>query len=146
MELKKRTIKERIAYLFGKYMDGEITFEMFRIHMSGIHIDEEETSHKQVSRLAEFIMMEVDGEPSKSEGAIDTAIRLLKKLPEHKTKEEKKTLSDKIFVQSNTYQSKLLAVDVIEALKEFILKASDNTAVETKHIKLAKEIFGERLI
>lgn len=33
----------------------------------------------QINRLAEFIMTEVPGEPSQSEGACDTAIRLLKR-------------------------------------------------------------------
>jgi len=34
---------------------------------------------EQIDRLAEFIMSEVEGEPSKSEGAVDCAIRLLKR-------------------------------------------------------------------
>lgn len=33
---------------------------------------------KQIDRLAKFIMAEIPGEPSQSEGAVDTAIRLLK--------------------------------------------------------------------
>ena len=32
----------------------------------------------QVDRLASFILAEVDGEPSQSEGAIDTAIRVIR--------------------------------------------------------------------
>jgi len=32
----------------------------------------------QVQRLADYILKEVEGEPSQNEGAIDTAIRLLK--------------------------------------------------------------------
>ena len=32
----------------------------------------------QIDTLAEYIVSEIDGEPSKSEGAGDTAIRLLK--------------------------------------------------------------------
>ena len=32
----------------------------------------------QLNKLATFIMMEVDGEPSKDEGAIDCAIRIIK--------------------------------------------------------------------
>jgi hypothetical protein len=31
----------------------------------------------QVDRLAKFIMSEIPGEPSQSQGAVDTAIRLL---------------------------------------------------------------------
>lgn len=44
----------------------------------------EEKDHEplesQVNRLAEFIMAEVPGEPSQSEGAIDTAIRIITSL------------------------------------------------------------------
>lgn len=40
----------------------------------------------QIDRLARWIMANVPGEPSRSEGAVDTAIRLLAqaKLPENK--------------------------------------------------------------
>jgi hypothetical protein len=37
-----------------------------------------ETPREQVSRLAVFIMTEVPGEPSQNEGAVDTAIRLIR--------------------------------------------------------------------
>ena len=37
-----------------------------------------ETLESQVDRLAKFILAEIDGEPSQSEGAVDTAIRLLR--------------------------------------------------------------------
>jgi hypothetical protein len=37
-----------------------------------------ETAQNQIDRLATFIMREVSGEPSQSEGAVDTAIRLLR--------------------------------------------------------------------
>lgn len=36
-------------------------------------------ANKQLEKLADFIMAEIDGEPSQSEGAGDTAIRLLKR-------------------------------------------------------------------
>ncbi len=36
-----------------------------------------ESAEEQVHRLARFIMDNVPGEPSRSEGAVDTAIRLL---------------------------------------------------------------------
>ena len=35
--------------------------------------------NSQIERLATFIMDEIPGEPSRSEGAVDTAIRLLKR-------------------------------------------------------------------
>ena len=38
------------------------------------------TAEQQVEKLANFIMQEIPGEPSQSEGAVDTAIRLLKKI------------------------------------------------------------------
>jgi hypothetical protein len=37
-----------------------------------------ESLESQVDRLAKFIMDQIPGEPSQSEGAIDTAIRLLR--------------------------------------------------------------------
>ena len=36
------------------------------------------SSKEQINELANFIMAEVEGEPSQSEGAVDTAIRLLR--------------------------------------------------------------------
>jgi hypothetical protein len=36
-----------------------------------------ETLDEQVKRLADFIMFSIPGEPSQSDGAVDTAIRLL---------------------------------------------------------------------
>ena len=40
---------------------------------------EHESCEDQIERLARFIMDEIPGEPSRSEGAVDTAIRLLRK-------------------------------------------------------------------
>lgn len=39
-----------------------------------------EDTQMQIQRLASFIMAEVPGEPRKSEGAVDCAIRLLRQL------------------------------------------------------------------
>jgi hypothetical protein len=39
-----------------------------------------ESLEDQVKRLADFIVENVPGEPSRSEGAVDTAIRLLSNL------------------------------------------------------------------
>lgn len=39
--------------------------------------EQSESPHQQIERLAAFIMAEMPGEPSKSEGAVDTAIRLM---------------------------------------------------------------------
>ena len=38
-----------------------------------------ETAEQQIDRLAKFILDEVHGEPSRSEGAVDTAIRIIKR-------------------------------------------------------------------
>ncbi len=38
-----------------------------------------ETPEAQIERLAAFIMAEVPGEPSESEGAVDTAIRIIRR-------------------------------------------------------------------
>ncbi len=37
-----------------------------------------ETSQQQIDKLANFIMAEIPGEPSASEGAVDTAIRWMR--------------------------------------------------------------------
>lgn len=39
-----------------------------------------ESAESQIGRLATFIMEEVPGEPSRSEGAVDTAIRVIREL------------------------------------------------------------------
>ncbi len=36
------------------------------------------TSLEQITKLANFIMAEVDGEPSQNEGAVDCAIRIMR--------------------------------------------------------------------
>jgi len=41
-----------------------------------------EPEHKQVDRLADYILSEVPGEPSQDQGAVDTAIRLISKAME----------------------------------------------------------------
>jgi len=40
-------------------------------------VESVESAEQQIKRLARFIM-EIPGEPSQSEGAVDTAIRLLR--------------------------------------------------------------------
>ncbi len=83
----------------------------------------EETSTKQVSRLAEFIMTNINGEPCKSEGAVDTAIRLLTTLPQYNKKEDKNTLSDKIkyaFMLQSSNDLILMANPTEEMKKKYI--------------------------
>lgn len=41
------------------------------------HIENEKATVGQIARLAEFIMMNVPGEPSQSQSAVDTAIRIM---------------------------------------------------------------------
>lgn len=43
-------------------------------------IERNESLSEQTERLAKFIMEEIDGEPSKGEGAVDCAIRVIRKL------------------------------------------------------------------
>lgn len=49
--------------------------ELLESQVEGDH----EHPQDQVDRLAAFILAEVDGEPSQSEGAIDTAIRVIRR-------------------------------------------------------------------
>jgi len=39
-----------------------------------------ESLRSQIDRLANFIMKEVPGEPSQSQGSVDTAIRIIREL------------------------------------------------------------------
>ena len=50
----------------------------------------------QIDKLANFIMKEVPGEPSLNEGAVDTAIRIIKEY------QEKETLNDK-WINEHSY-------------------------------------------
>lgn len=61
-------------------------------------MSEEELS--EIDKLANFIMKEVDGEPSQSQGAGQTAIRIIRKLKTENTslKEENEAMG----VQSRT--------------------------------------------
>ena len=42
--------------------------------------EENETAEAQIDRLAKFILEEVESEPSENEGAVDTAIRVIRGL------------------------------------------------------------------
>jgi chromosome segregation ATPase len=69
--------------------------------------DEVASLREQVQRLADFIMMQVPGEPSKSQGAVDTAIRVIE---EQKTtidtlKTDKAELADRLSVISVSYNN-----------------------------------------
>ena len=46
---------------------------------------EEISSSKQIDKLAKFIMSEVEGEPSQSQGAVDAAIRIIKSYQNQET-------------------------------------------------------------
>lgn len=63
-----------------------------------------ETLDSQINRLAKFIMAEVDGEPSRSEGAVDCSIRVIRKLQGYKEKFEKAVsdISDQKSVQGSS--------------------------------------------
>lgn len=51
---------------------------MSETHPEWRHWKSDESLQKQIDRLAKFIMDEIPGEPSQNEGAVDTAIRLLR--------------------------------------------------------------------
>ncbi len=51
---------------------------------------------EQIDKLANFIMAEIEGEPSQSEGAGDTAIRIIKQL---QTKNEKYRIALKVLAR-----------------------------------------------
>ena len=57
---------------------------------------------KQINKLAKFIINNVEGEPSQSQGAVNTAIRIIKE----KSKKEKfeEEFEDKIYLMDEDYE------------------------------------------
>lgn len=57
------------------------------------------STNLQIDKLANFIMAEVPGEPSLSEGAVDTAIRIIKSLQEEivQLNEDKDHWNDEVY-------------------------------------------------
>ncbi len=78
-------------------------------------------TESEIDKLANFIMKEVDGEPSKSEGAGTTAVRIIKQL-QAKNKELREVIKNKD--KALTYSVRFLNPDdcdreyVQQALKE----------------------------
>lgn len=85
---------ERVNAKFGGGVDWEDDFDLsaklqeqkkwlvetMRLALEAAKIEVvDESLQTQVDRLANFIMAEIDGEPSRNEGAVDTAIRLLRR-------------------------------------------------------------------
>jgi len=60
--------------IYDKYLKTQISIQEF----DKLFTEHQKLAH-QIDKLALFIIENIDGEPSKSEGVIDTAIRLLKK-------------------------------------------------------------------
>ncbi len=65
---------------------GEVIYRKVAVNQGQLYIrcggrgnnnPQPETAEQQIDRLAKFIMESIPGEPSQSEGAVDTAIRLL---------------------------------------------------------------------
>ena len=62
-------------------MSAEMVSSMFRnlVASGGESLDPRvDVLESQIGRLADFILAEVPGEPSQSEGAVDTAIRIIR--------------------------------------------------------------------
>ena len=59
-------------------VDQSIIYKNISIQEFDKLFKEHQRLSHQIDKLALFIIENIDGEPSKSEGAIDTAIRLLK--------------------------------------------------------------------
>lgn len=75
---------DKLKCTFG--MSADRTFVNFDHFVQAVqeHLDilaETESLQSQIWRLAQYIMEHIPGEPSRNEGAIDTAIRLLRDLP-----------------------------------------------------------------
>lgn len=55
------------------------------------------TAAEQIEELANFIMAEIPGEPSVSEGAVDTAIRLLRQHRDHRCVAQHSTIAGCVY-------------------------------------------------
>ena len=59
---------------------GTQTVEFWAVCVAdGERLRDDETLGSQIDRLADFIMRDVPGEPAENEGAIDTAIRIMRR-------------------------------------------------------------------
>ena len=54
--------------------------KVVNVNLQNLLVPKQEENHlrEQIDKLADFIMNEVEGEPSKNEGAVDTAIRIIR--------------------------------------------------------------------
>lgn len=105
----------RVVYLEERVRDLEAANEDLKQRANQhIAIQRAEQAESQVAALAEFIMAEVPGEPSQSEGAVDCAIRIMRNLLHVRgTYEEYKKLSAE---EARVYESRVAAL--VAALRE----------------------------
>lgn len=75
-----------------------------------------ESLESQVERLANFIMQNIPGEPSQSQGAVDTAIRLLTALQSEKeaAERERDELRAALVLAVKTIESMVAAMETVE--------------------------------
>lgn len=86
MEMNLERARELAAQAWCEESTGHIimqpelaeAFAMILARETGMLPGGFEPLDSQIQRLANFIMAEIPGEPSQNEGAIDTAIRLLR--------------------------------------------------------------------
>ena len=81
--------------------------------------------NEQIEKLAAFIMAEVDGEPSQSEGAGDTAIRVIKSL-----EAENEELKDRLACCRKQYDDSIAEIHKIR--NQWHIDLSDKAAAERK--------------
>lgn len=74
---------------------------------------ENDHSTREITRLAEFIREHVPGEPSRSEGVVDTAIRLLQGLPTRNQIAEALDRYDDLVTESGSTWDSYKAADYI---------------------------------
>jgi len=72
------TIREALTHLTD-FVAAEAALDSLEADLTKMQEEDvTETLQSQIDRLARFIMEEVPGEPSQSEGAVDTAIRIMR--------------------------------------------------------------------
>lgn len=87
------------------------------------------SEREQINKLAEFIMHKVPGEPSKDEGAVDCAIRIIARLREREgaLREALKTIEDYVVqaIEAEPPLDAIVALDAISDVTRVALKQGE---------------------
>jgi hypothetical protein len=80
---------------------------------------DKESLKSQIKRLADFIIAEIPGEPSQSQGAVDTAIRIMRTQHHFIENMDKKVSKNQLSIWAGRIMSE---VEIIGYVPEWILR------------------------